>query len=82
MEDNREQYKDPGPDAPGKMPAAGTGNASNPSPRDEMEPFSDNQLIDERGEKYLREVASIEDYPDAEDEQGIDEAIKNKDQED
>src|SRR5687767_7452801 len=34
------------------MPPAQTGNASNPSPKEGTEPAS-NQLIDERGEKYL-----------------------------
>ena len=51
----------------GRLPTVGTGNASNPSPRTEAEPES-NQLIDKKGEKYLREVSSPEDYPDAEDE--------------
>ena len=46
------------------LPNAETGNASNPTPQDRgLEPQK-NQLIDERGEKYLREVASPEDYPD------------------
>lgn len=49
----------------GSMPAGDTGNASNPSPRDTgFEPAGGSQLIDEKGEKYLREVASIEDMPD------------------
>jgi len=60
-----------------KMPEAGTGNASNPPLKDDaFEPTSNNQLIDERGEKYLREVASMEDYPDAQDDQGIDKTIE------
>jgi hypothetical protein len=46
--------------------APGTGNASNPSPDNQLKPQA-NQLIDEKGEKYLREVASIEDLPDAQD---------------
>jgi hypothetical protein len=46
-----------------RMPPAPTGNASNPSPDAEPGP-APNQLIDEKGEKYLREVASIEDVPD------------------
>lgn len=67
----------PGQPEENKMPAAGTGNASNPPLKDDaFEPASQNQLIDERGEKYLREVASMEDYPDAQDEQGIDKAIE------
>ena len=67
----------------GKLPAAGTGNASNPPEKDDaFEPDNSSQLIDERGEKYLREVASIEDYPDAQDHQDMDATIdeENKDQ--
>jgi hypothetical protein len=51
-----------------RMPPAETGNASNPSPHnDAMEPENKSQLIDERGEKYLREISSPEDYPDEQD---------------
>jgi hypothetical protein len=60
----------------GKLPSAGTGNASNPPEKDErFEPANNNQLIDERGEKYLREIASIEDYPDAQDQQDMDDTL-------
>ena len=53
------------------------GNASNPAPRpDYAEPLSDNQILSEGAEKYLREVASIEDYPDARDEEEMDQIIK------
>ena len=45
------------------FPPAGTGNASNPSPQDDTAPAG-NQLLDEKAEKYLREAAPIEDYPD------------------
>jgi hypothetical protein len=34
-----------------------------------MEPANENQLLNEKAEKYLREAGNIEDYPDAEDEQ-------------
>ena len=52
---------------PEHLPNAETGNASNPTPQErDLEPQKD-QLIDERGEKYLREIASPEDYPDAQD---------------
>ena len=66
-------------DTPGneRMPAAGTGNASNPPPR-EAKPGSHNQLLDEKAEKYLREVASIEDIPDVQDQQDMDETIKKE----
>lgn len=49
-----------------------TGNASNPSPDSGIE-IPKEQLIDEKGEKYLREVASIEDLPDAADQQEAEE---------
>lgn len=72
------------PPEDGKLPAAGMGNASNPPLKeDQLEPAHSNQLIDERGEKYLREVAPIEDYPDAQDEQDMERTInkeKSKDQ--
>ena len=51
-----------------KMPPAPTGNASNPSPQSGI-PDNKNQLIDKKGEKYLRESGNIEDMPDAIDEQ-------------
>jgi len=41
-----------------------TGNASNPSPDEGMQPQNREALIDEKGEKYLREVSNPEDYPD------------------
>lgn len=51
-----------------EQPLAETGNASNPSPQaTEMEPMSDNQLLTEDAEKYLRESGNIEDMPDAQD---------------
>ena len=65
------------PSQENKLPAAGTGNASNPPLKDEtQESKQKNQLIDERGEKYLREVASMEDYPDAQDDQDYDDKIR------
>lgn len=67
----------PGQSEENKLPTTSTGNASNPPLKDEaFEPAKNNQLIDERGEKYLREVASMEDYPDAQQEQEIDRAIE------
>lgn len=58
------------------LPAAGTGNASNPSPHNATEPQK-NQLLDERAEKYLREVSSPEDYADAEDAQEMDQTLED-----
>ncbi|HVK97867.1 MAG TPA: hypothetical protein VM368_08620, partial [Flavisolibacter sp.] len=51
---------------------ADSGNASNPSPDSDHDTSNNNQLIDEKGEKYLREVASIEDYPDPQDDKDMD----------
>jgi hypothetical protein len=59
------------------LPAADTGNASNPSPHNnEMEPATNNQLLSKKAEKYLRESANIEDEPDAQDQQDADEIIR------
>ena len=57
---------------PANTKIAGTGNASNPSPEGGL---ADNkhQLIDKKGEKYLRESGNIEDMPDAEDEEQAEE---------
>ena len=54
-----------------------TGNASNPSPEQGAQPQKD-QLINEKGENYLREVASIEDLPDAKDQQEMDEELEKE----
>lgn len=59
-----------------KWPAAGSGNASNPSPHNDAVEPAGNQLLDGRAEKYLREVASIEDVPDAQDQQELDKTIQ------
>ena len=56
------------------FPPADTGNASNPSPHHDEAP-TDKQLLNKRAEKYLREVANPEDYPDAQDEEEMDETI-------
>ena len=60
------------------FPPANIGNASNPAPNEDAGAPGGNQLIDEKGEKYLREVASPEDYPD---EQDWEEANKTIEQE-
>ena len=60
-----------------KNPSVNIGNASNPAPQPEgNESLSDNQLLSEGAEKYLREVASIEDYPDARDDDEMDKTIR------
>lgn len=65
------------------MPAADTGNASNPSPHTlKMDPESDDQLFNERSEKYLRESGNIEDEPDAQDQLDADETIRKESHQD
>jgi hypothetical protein len=61
-----------------EFPAADTGNASNPSPHHEMEPVGSNQLLDEGAEKYVRESGNIEDLPDAQDQQNMDETMERE----
>lgn len=69
---------DPGKNK-GRLPEADTGNASNPTPHEnKMEPMNNNQLLDERAEKYLRESANIEDEPDAQDRLDADKVIKKE----
>lgn len=64
-------------DIDGKLPAADTGNASNPSPHNnDIEPVSTKQLFDKKAEKYLRESANIEDEPDSQDQLEADEEMK------
>jgi hypothetical protein len=54
----------------GEPRPAQTGNASNPSPDDRsFDDAGNEQLLDKNAEKYLRESASIEDLPDAKDQQ-------------
>ncbi len=61
----------------GKLPPAPTGNTSNPSDREQPEvPEGENQLLDARAEKYLRESASIEDLPDEQDWQDADQQLR------
>jgi hypothetical protein len=60
-----------------KLPVADTGNASNPSPHNrDAEPVNNNQLLNKRAEKYLRESANIEDEPDPQDQLDADETIE------
>lgn len=63
------------------LPPAETGNASNPAPHNsDLEPDNNNQLLDGRAEKYLREVASPEDYPDEEDWQDAEKIMDGSEQ--
>lgn len=64
-----------------KGPSVNIGNASNPSPNDERStPSGENQLLGPEAEKYLREVASIEDEPDANDQKEMDETLRQNQQ--
>ena len=54
-----------------------TGNASNPS-RTDLQTNNTNQLLDKKAEKYLRESGNVEDMPDAEDEQQMNDDRENK----
>ena len=58
--------------------AAQTGNASNPSPQDGNMPTVDEQVISPKGEKYLREAGNIEDEPDAQDQEEMEETIRRQ----
>jgi hypothetical protein len=58
---------------------AQTGNASNPSPDDRsMDDTGNNQLLDKNAEKYIRESASIEDLPDARDQQEMEDQLSRE----
>ena len=59
----------------GEPKPAGTGNASNPSPTN-IQQENSSQLLDEKAEKYLREVASIAYGPDAQDHQDRENMLK------
>ena len=58
-----------------KLSSVNTGNASNPAPGDKDSLPSGNQVLGKEAEKYLREVANIEDVPDAADQQEMDDTI-------
>jgi len=52
------------------------GNEADPSVPAREVPAGNNQLLNEKAEKYLRESGNIEDLPDEEDQQELDEATK------
>jgi hypothetical protein len=76
MEQDRNEQKE---QAPAREPYVQTGNASNPSPSNPIEEMPENQVLGKQAEKYLREVANIEDEPDAEEEEEAEE-IEKEDQ--
>lgn len=61
-----------------RLPAGDTGNASNPSPRNQDWEPSANQLLGEQAQTYLREAGNIEDLPDAQDMQQMEEKIRKE----
>jgi hypothetical protein len=65
------------PDHNQELPKAPTGNASNPSPDPAAsnQP-NDSQLLDPKADKYIREVASIEDMPDPQEEQDAEDQMQ------
>jgi hypothetical protein len=74
-----EQNRNDGGPVDDKAPSVNTGNASNPAPDDDsFGPSPGSQLLDEKAEKYLREVASIEDVPDAQDQKEMDEILREE----
>jgi hypothetical protein len=69
-----EQEKQEGP-----KKSVDIGNASNAGPHDQKyEPAAgENQLLDKKAEKYMRQVTSPEEMPDAEESQELDEHGSN-----
>ena len=57
---------------------AQTGNASNPSPQANEGAKVDEQILPQQAEKYLREAGNIEDEPDAQDQEEMDETIQRR----
>ncbi len=53
----------------GNNSPAQTGNASNPSPRNDAQSDVNEQILPKEAETYLREAGNIEDMPDAQDEE-------------
>jgi len=62
------QYEEDG------LPQTNKGNASNPPPTEDSS--TGNQLLGRKAEKYLREGGNIEDMPDAEERQELDDATE------
>ena len=66
----------------GHMPAADTGNASNPSPHsNNWQPDTPGQLLDKKAETYLREGSNIEDMPDPQEELNAEETMDKENNE-
>jgi hypothetical protein len=74
MASNNKTNKTPN-DQNAKRPVAESGNASNPSPDEEQQ--NDNQLLNKKAEKYLREGGNIEDMPDAQEEEEAEDELRS-----
>ena len=61
----------------GRLPTSVPGNASNP-PANGENTSDGNQLLGKKAEKYLREVANIEDMPDEEEWQDAEKIIEQE----
>ena len=61
-----------------QLPAADTGNASNPTPHAHQTPSNDQQLLNKKAETYLRESGNIEDMPDPQEEENAAETMEQK----
>jgi hypothetical protein len=59
-----------------RLRPANTGNASNPSGSDADDTVNKNQLLDENAETYIREAGNIEDLPDENDQNDLDETYR------
>lgn len=54
------------------------GHASNPLADKETEAGGPEGLLDKRADKYIREVAPIEDYPDDQDQQDMEQVVRQE----
>jgi hypothetical protein len=62
-----------------KISGGNFGNASNPSPfNSESDQARNNQLLDEKAEKYIRESGNIEDLPDPQEQQDAEKMIEKE----
>lgn len=73
------QKDNPGKSGEENISGGNFGNASNSSPNiRENDQSTQNQLLDEKAEKYIRESGNIEDMPDPQEQQDADEILKKE----
>lgn len=58
------------------LPTPETGNASNPTPQQELFETPNNSLLGDKAEKYLRESGNIEDMPDPQEQQNAEDTLR------